>query len=314
VQPPCFTRTMKCARRSIRLNFRHLFATGFVILGVQSRLADAQILHATGNRPSFEVATIKPWKRTPPPLSDGTSGPVKPMKVSPIGAGGQPTSRVHMILPAALLIASAYNLPVGSENRFLRGPGWLQQDIDQYEIDAKIPDSLFAAMQRMTPAQQREQVSLMEQSLLADRFNLRVHFETMEMPVYALVVAKGGTKLTPALDGETSRLSSVGNQLGMKMTASSVALEQFALSPLLTGAVGRMISDQTGLKGTYDFTLTWKPDAVTLSDATSDAAKNAPDAPSLFTAIQEQLGLRLVPSKAPAEVIVVDHVDPPSPN
>jgi uncharacterized protein (TIGR03435 family) len=230
------------------------------------------------------------------------------MKVAPIGgAGGQSTNRVHTILPAALLIAAAYNLPVGSESRLIRGPEWLQQNVDQYEIEAKIPDSLFAAMQKMTPAQQREQVSLMEQSLLADRFKLQVHFEKTEMPVYALVVAKGGTKLTPAPAGETSSLTSLSNQMGMAMTAKSVAIDQLALSPFLTGAAGRLVVDQTELKGAYDFTLVWKPETAAVSDGPSDA-------PSLFTAIQEQLGLRLVPSKAPVEVIVIDHVELPSAN
>jgi bla regulator protein BlaR1 len=216
-----------------------------------------------------------------------------------------------MTLPAVLLIASAYNVPVGSENRLVRGPDWLRQDTDQYEIQAKIDDSLFAAMQKMTPAQQREQVALMKQSLLADRFKLRVHFETVEMPVYALVPAKAGSKLTPAKDGESARLSAVGNEQGMKMTAIAVTLDEFVLSPFLTGAAGRPVLDQTGLKGLHDFTLAWTPE----QRASSDTAKNAvADAPSLFTAIQEQLGLRLAPSKAQVEVIVVDHVEPPSAN
>lgn len=293
-----------------RLNSRRMLVlTGFVALGAQSWLAQGQILHTGSDRPSFEVATIKPWKRMPSPAAppDGTSGPVKVMKVSPGGGGGQPTNRVHMILPAAVLIASAYNLSAGSENRLVRGgPDWLGNDVDQYEVDGKIGDSLFAAMQKMTPAQQREQVALMEQSLLADRFKLKVHFETVEMPVYALIVAKGGSKLTPAEDGETSGLSSMGNGQGMKMTAKAVTLDQFVRSPLLTGSAGRLILEQTGMRGAYDFTLEWTPEGIAASDAA--------DAPSLFTAIQEQLGLRLVPSKAPEEVIVIDHVEPPSAN
>ena len=170
----------------------------------------AQILHPTGELPSFEVATIKPWHRTPPPPSDGTTAPVKVMKVSPGGGAVQPTDRVSTILPTALLVASAYNLAAGSEKQLIQGPAWIYQDIDQYELQAKIDDSLFVAMQKMTPAKQREQVALMEQSLLADRFKLKVHFETREMPVYDLVVAKGGPKLTPAKDGESSGLSTPG--------------------------------------------------------------------------------------------------------
>jgi bla regulator protein blaR1 len=203
-------------------------------------------------------------------------------------------------------------MPVGSGSRILGGPDWLRQDIDQFEIHAKIEDSEYAAMRKMTPAQQHERVALMEQSLLAGRFRLRVHFETREMPVYALAAAKGGPKLTPARDGESGGISTVGNEQGMKMTAVAVTLDQFALSPLLTGwAGGRPVLEQTGLKGLYDFTLTWAPEQL----GASETAKNGvADGPSLFTALQEQLGLRLIPSKAQVEVIVVDHVEPPSAN
>jgi len=159
-------------------------------------------------------------------------------------------------LPISILITSAYNLPVGSESRILGGPEWLRQDIDQFEIQAKIEDSEYVVMQKMTPAQQHERVALMEQSLLADRFRLKVHFETREMPVYALVVAKSGAKLKPAKNEESSRISTLGNQQGSEMTAIGVTLGQFVVSPLLTGAAGgRAVVDQTGLKGAFDFTL-----------------------------------------------------------
>jgi bla regulator protein blaR1 len=280
-----------------------LFLAAFLAFGVW---AQAQILHPTADLPSFEVATIKPWKRIPtmPRPSDGSSAPVKVMKASPVGVAGQSTNRVQMILPAALLIASAYNLPVGSESRILGLPNWMQGDIDQYEIQARIDESEFAAMQKMTPLQQRERVELMEQSLLAERFKLKVHFETKEMPVYKLIVAKGGSKLARANDGESASLTTTGNQQGMSMTATAVKLDQFVQSPLLTGAAGgRVVLDQTGLTEAYSFTLNWQPDGLAL-----------PDAPSLFTALQEQLGLRMVASRAPVEVIVIDHVEPPSAN
>ena len=268
-------------------------------------LASAQILHATGDRPSFEVATIKPFKRTPPPPSppDGATAPVKVMKVAPVGAGPAPTDRIHSILPISILIENAYNLPVGSGGRILGGPDWLRQDIDQFEIQAKIGDAEFAAMQKMTQAQQHERVSLMEQSLLAERFQLKVHFETRELPVYTLVVAKSGAKLNPATHEEATRISTLGNGQGSEMTAVGVTLEQFVASPLLTGwAGGRPVVDQTGLKGAFDFTLKWTPGEV------------GADLPSFFTAIREQLGLMLVPSKAPIEVIVIDHIEQPSAN
>jgi bla regulator protein blaR1 len=281
-------------------------------------LASGQILHATGDRPSFEVATIKPWKRTPSPPPEGpnlpgTSVPVKVMKVAPVDAGPpRLTDRLHMILPISVLIESAYNLPVGSGSRILGGPDWLRQDIDQFEIQAKIEDSEYAGMQKMPPAQQHERVALMEQSLLAERFKLKVHFESREMAVYTLAVAKGGAKLNPANKEESSRISTLGNAQGTEMTAVGVTLEQFVLSPLLTGAAGgRPVVDQTGLKGAFDFTLRWTPDQLAASQYTKELGA---DAPSLFTAIREQLGLLLVPSKAPVEVIVIDHIEQPSEN
>jgi bla regulator protein BlaR1 len=263
--------------------------------------ASGQILHATADRPSFEVATIKPWKRTPSPPPDGA--PPKVMKVAPVGVDPLLTDRVDTILPISILIESAYNLPVGSGSRILGGPDWLRQDIDQFEVQAKIEDSEFAAMQKMSPAQQRERVALMQQSLLADRFKLKLHFETRELPAYALTIAKSGAKLSPAKPDESSRISTLGNQQGSEMTAIAVTLKQFVLSPLLTGSAGgRLVVDQTGLKGAFDFTLKWTPEQL------------AADGPSFFTAIQEQLGLQLVPAKAPLEVIVIDHIEQPSAN
>jgi uncharacterized protein (TIGR03435 family) len=151
----------------------------------------------------------------------------------------------------------------------------------------------------------------MEQSLLADRFKLKVHFETREMPVYALVVAKSGAKLNPARNEELSRVSTLGSQQSSEMTAFGVTLGQFVVSPLLTGAAGRPVVDQTGLKGAFDFTLKWTPEQLSPSAAAKEAGA---DVPSFFTAIREQLGLQLIPSRAPVEVIVIDHIEQPSAN
>lgn len=288
--------------------------TGIMACGTVGMIPlNGQILHASGPPPSFEVATIRPWKPAPsppPPIADGPTVPRKVMKVDPGAGGGQLTDRVHFILPTTLLIASAFNLPVGSERRIVGEPDWLK-NADQYEVQAKIEDSLYAAMRTMTPAQQREQVALMEQSLLADRFKLKVHFETRVMPVYALVVAKGGPKLTPAKDGEPSKLSSLHNQQGTEITAQAVTLDQVADSPLWTPIGGRLVMDQTGLKGAYDFTLQSGANQLVSPGA---GQEDGADAPFLFTALREQLGLQLVPSKAPLEVIVIDHIEPPSAN
>ena len=267
-----------------------------------------QILHAQAPLPSFEVVSIRPWKRIPPPPPlDGAPAPKKIMKVDPLSGGerGQSTDRVHMILPIEILIRSAYNLPLGS-HRIVGGPDWMWQSIDQYEIQAKIEDSLYAAMQKMTPAQQREQVALMEQSLLAERFKLKIHFETRELPMYALVVAKGGPKLNSAKEGDSSMLSTYDNEQGSGLMAQAITLDQFAQSPLLLG--GQVVVDRTGLKGRYDFMLQLEQHDALGTEPGGD------DGPSLFTAIQEQLGLKLVRTKGPLEVIAIDHVEKPAEN
>jgi len=241
---------------------------------------NGQILHPSGPLPSFEVATIKPWKPSFRPLNT----PV-PIKMDPVHrVRHQQTDRVHFIGQIDLLIMDAYNLPIGSERQILKGPKWVNSEADRYEIEAKIDGGLYAAMQRMTPDQQQEQVSLMEQSLLAERFHLNVHFEVQgDSPVYALVVAKGGLKLAPARDEDSTMVESRRNEI----TAHAVTVKQFARSPLWTPIGNRLVVDQTGLTGTYDFTLKWRPDSM----EEADASPNADDLPPLFDAIREQLGL-----------------------
>jgi uncharacterized protein (TIGR03435 family) len=286
---------------------RRMLLTALGLLGLAASVAfgavptpamHAQILHPTEPLPSFEVTTVKLWQPRPMPLPPGSidNRPPMPRKFDPMtGPGaGQRTDRVHLIGQTALLLQSAFNLSMGLENQIVGAPGWVGGEGLRYEVQAKIDDAQFAAMQKMTPAEQREQVALMEQSLLADRFKLKVHFETRELPAYTLVIAKGGAKLTPAKDGEVSMLSSLGDET----TGTAVMLAQFVRSPLLRPD-GRVVIDQTGLKGAYDFTI---------------KGESGDDASSFFTLIQEQLGLKLVPTKAPVEVIVIDHIEKPSEN
>lgn len=300
-------------RRSPGLG-RRIAVAAFGLFGIAASVAfasvpmppiHAQLLHATTPLPSFEVATIRPWQpkqmpTAPVPVSVGApdNRPVgPPRKIDPMGGGraaGQRTDRVHIIGEVSILLQSAFNLPIGSGDQIVGAPGWVNSETDRYELQAKIDDSLFAAMQTMTPEQQRQQVELMEQSLLADRFKLKVHFETRELPAFALVVAKGGAKLTPAKEGESTQLSSGANET----TGTAVTLDQFVHSPLLRPG-GRIVLDQTGLKGAYDFTI---------------KGETGPDPASFFTLIQEQLGLKLVPTKTPVEVIVIDHIERPSEN
>ncbi len=148
---------------------------------------------------------------------------------------------------------------------------------------------------------QPDEFRLLLQNLLADRFQLRVHWETREAAVYALVPEKGGPKLqestTPQEPGiNTSKGPGRARMLG---TREPIAI----LTKNLGNQLGRIVLDKTGLQGVYDWTLEWDPDPG--ADATR---------PSLFTALQEQLGLRLEAQRAPMEVLVIDHADHASEN
>jgi uncharacterized protein (TIGR03435 family) len=313
---------MAMRHQEMRMAMRHRIALGLLAVGVLGGvLARAQeIVHSEGQLPQFEVATVKLMKpETIVSLSAGAA--MGGAGSAGDGAGGASTAggekiirqtsirmsyeeaplsdRVHMRWKAKILIEIAYGLHIGSEDRVVGGPGWVDSDADRYEVLAKIDDAAFAALQKMPAAEQQRQVQLMEQALLADRFKLKVHFETREMPVYALVIAKGGAKLAEAKPGEVARLTGTGDGESNVLVGQALTMNALARSPLLRPE-GRMVLDKTGLTGAYDFTL--------------KSSNGAAEGPSLFTAMEEQLGLKLVSEKAPLEVIVVDQIERPGEN
>lgn len=254
----------------------------------------AQVLRANGPLPSFEVATIKPLEGAPPPMPDGPP----PM----------PRDEVRVFANTRILISMAYNVQGFAKSEIVGGPAWLDDQI--YEVHAKINGRLSEAMQQMPGGESTQQIELMEQSLLAERFKLKAHFETRELPEFALVAAKGGPKLTPAdpsLPPNGSTRISKGQNQELKSTGSTVQdLVRMLQSESETGE--RPIIDKTGLTGSYDFTLKWT------RDQTPDASESQAGDPSLFTALAEQLGLRLVRTKGLVEVVVIDSIERPSPN
>jgi uncharacterized protein (TIGR03435 family) len=152
-----------------------------------------------------------------------------------------------------------------------------------------------------------KQTQGMMRKLLAERFVLKLHHEQREMPVFALTIAKGGPKLTPntsdpdgLMDQQNSDINGQHEEIIKNTPVSELAL-------ILQFHVDRPVVDQTGLKGRYDFRLKWTVDE-------SKAPTDGTAAPSLFTAIQEQIGLKLEPVKAPADVLVIDAVERPSAN
>jgi uncharacterized protein (TIGR03435 family) len=152
---------------------------------------------------------------------------------------------------------------------------------------------------------------LMMQPLLAERFQLKFHREMREIPIYALTVAKGGPKMKPRQEGDGGPPTSLmfrgpnvpGRNASMQMLAGG--LQRLVLD--------RPVIDKTGLKGTFDFDLKFRPDGTQLGGRPGQPPAD-PDLPDIFTAMQEQLGLKLEAQKGPGEVIVVDSVAKPSEN
>jgi uncharacterized protein (TIGR03435 family) len=196
------------------------------------------------------------------------------------------------------LIQFAYGLP---ESQILGGPPWL--DTIMFDIDAKSDPSVDAQLHALPTEQARHQKQLMVQALLADRFHLSTHQETRQLPVFALVIAKDGPKFKPS-DVNGTTIDTGRSRLHIAGSDDTLAI----LSRELAQSLGRVVLNQTGMTGRYDITLKWTPDDASGSSPASDAP------PDIFTAIQEQLGLKLVSTKGPVPVLVIDHIERPTPN
>ncbi len=189
-----------------------------------------------------------------------------------------------------------------SRDQLSGGPGWF--DSDRFEIEAKGPDDFSQDPDRalLGSYNMPKRMALMLQTLLEDRFKLKVHRETKERTVYSLVVAKGGPKLKEVAPNDPSERCCWTFNSG-QITA------RFRSMPWLADAlrmyVGAPVLDQTELKGAYDFKLEWQ-------DERDPDPKAGPS--SIFTAVQEELGLKLEPSKGPVEILVVDHAEKPDAN
>ncbi len=204
------------------------------------------------------------------------------------------------------LIQFAYSLP---ESQILGGPPWL--DTIMFDIDAKSDPSVDAQLHALPTEQATHQKQLMVQALLADRFHLKTHQETRQLPVFALVVAKGGPKFKPSDINGTSigtSTGTVGSRIHVQGSDNTIEL----LAREIAQQLGRVVVDKTGIDARYDLTLHWTPDDRPTPTLNGAPDPNAP--PNIYTAIQEQLGLKLSPTKGPVPVLVIDHIERPSPN
>lgn len=206
-------------------------------------------------------------------------------------------------IPLSALIRYAYGYGAFNDERVLGEPSWIK--FEAYDVDAKVEFGDTGTFDKLS----LEQKETMLQPILKSRFKLGVHQETKVLPVYALVIGKGGDKLKESSpdDLATKTLPTLRMRGRGKLEGHHCSIKEMLsfLSPLQ----GRTIVDRTGLSGKYEFTLSWTPNSMTTDAPAEDESR-----PSIFTAVQEQLGLKLEVQKAPLNVLVVDHVERPSVN
>ena len=230
----------------------------------------------------YEVVSVKPdkpgktgtgysswWRSTP----DGFSANIQPLS----------------------LLMSAYG--VFMESQLVGLPDWARTE--QFDVEARIDPDRLAEYQKLPRKERSAADNAMLQALLAERFGLKVHRETKELPVYELVIAKDGAKLKETAEGKPGGYSMYPG----KLEGNGIELGSLVIS--LQNSAGRIIVDKTGLKGRYDISLKW---------SANDDPNSGDSGPDLFTALQEQLGLKLQPAKAPVDTIVIEHIERPSEN
>jgi uncharacterized protein (TIGR03435 family) len=246
--------------------------------------------------PAFEVASIK--------LNKSGSG----SSHSDFDHGRFTATNVRV---KSLLEYEAYGI-TGAQ--IVGGPDWLNSEA--FDISAKVDDATTERMKTFDREQRSQFDRQLFQQLLADRFKLAVHWETKELPVYALAVAKGGPKLTKSKDADGSTSVSSGNGRMAQMTAKGVTMARLAqtLTQSSSRELGRIVIDKTGMEGAYDLALQWMPDDRSAAMTNASNENSAAAGPSIFTALQEQLGLKLESTKGPVESLVIDHIEQPSEN
>jgi uncharacterized protein (TIGR03435 family) len=286
-------------------SFKQILLASLMAAGLAAQSAPGKL--------EFEVASVKPNKSDGPPRANNPLGPGN--VYSPYGGYFQAIN-----FPLYTYILFAYKI-MGNQEQFLRTqiPAWVMSD--RFDIEARAqgnPD--------------KDQMRLMMRSLLADRFKLRIHFETRQVPVFALGLLKPG-RTGPTLQPHpadypcsTVPAASQNQATGQfpvlcgglfpmppgapgrqHMGARRVTMEFIANSLSAMGQLERPAIDRTGLSGNFDFAIEWEPESG--ADAQRD-----PAGPTFLEALKDQLGIKLESQKGPAEVIILDHVEHPTEN
>jgi len=313
-----------------------MMGAGLVVLS-----SCAAFAQSTGTLPSFEVASVKPAA----PLTDG--------RIRVMMRGGPGTPDPGQITYTNVTIKSLMTNAYHVKEYQISGPDWLESQ--RYDITAKVP-----------PGATKEQFQLMLQSLLAERFKLTLHHQSKELPMYALVVAKGGPKLKESVDDpnaptaggpnaggpEGGRGSPLANAavratvgkdgfpqlppggrgaimmmgMGGRMRMAANGQSTGQLAELLSNQLSRPVLDMTGLQAKYDYTLEFAPDEGSMGmmkgmpmpmpppgegggGAGPAATPDGGSGPTIFAALQEQLGLKLEARKGPVDMLVIDTLE-----
>jgi uncharacterized protein (TIGR03435 family) len=287
-------------------------AVGACLLSLSFASARAQTPAGT-EKPKFEVAAVR----------ENTNNDGK------INIGIQPGGRFTVVgAPLAELIRIAFGV---QRTQVVGAPDWTETA--RFDITAKAESEI----QGTPPGGPPGQLNLLLQDLLEDRFKLRAHRETRELPIYALMLARSDKKLGAGLRPSTVDCAAMrgrGGRMGLppgppppgerppcgmrvapnQVVAGGVSLAQ--LTPMLSQFTQRIVLDRTGLTGNFDIDLTFTPERMPQGAPPPGAPPLTidPNGPSLFTALQEQLGLKLESDRAPVEVLVIDHVERPTPD
>jgi uncharacterized protein (TIGR03435 family) len=271
----------------------------FGLLYATDSQGQIQADEAAAKLPAFDVASIKPDK-------SGTQ--MIMFRLTPDGVNISNA-------PLKLLIQQAYGV---EENQVIGLPNGLSSE--RYDVEAKVDSSDVAKLHDQDPHQRMR----MLQPVLAERFQLKVHRETRDLPVYELVVAKGGPKFHEAKPGDTypngikgpDGHSGPGLMWLQDGRLTCQALGMAELTRILAEHLGHNVLDKTGLTGKYDFTMQWprEPGPGPMSGGAEGGNAVESSEPSIFTMIQEALGLKLESHKTAVEVLVIDHVEAPSAN
>jgi uncharacterized protein (TIGR03435 family) len=253
----------------------------FLLLALTLPLAHGQTSAAPETKaPVYDVFTIKPNKS-----GSGSSGS---------------HSHDDNFNATNISIKQLLQLAFGMRPDLISGiPGNI--DSARFDIQAKVVDPDPEAFKKLTS----KQIGEMLMPMLTERFDLKTHMETRTLPVYELVVVSSGPKFKPSpTDAKDAGTSINGKRDHTDLKARSLTMALFA--DILSTQVPRTVIDKTGLAGSYDLDLQWSREDSSTTDTDS--------APSIFTALPEQLGLKLQPAKGPVETLVVDHVEMPSDN